>query len=190
MASVSQLQTETNQTIAWFNTFLDNTRSQWLGTSKEPLVTPLIMGVKAAAYQLTQKLAEAARTRPAGGSDLDQTVVQFKSFAASSAESIKSLIQTPAQRQQTRRRETAPPGGNVVVPAPDASTTVEDTGPSLEEQLATSREGSGAASGSFNPWLIVAGLALGVIGISAAMRRRGGGMNGLDDEGSDCGCGG
>lgn len=189
MAAVTQLQAETNQTIAWFNTFLDNTRSRWFGTPLESRVSPLVMGVKAAAYTLTQKLALAASARPAGGSDLDQAVVQFKSFAASSAESIKSIIQTPAQRQQTRQRETADPGSNVVVPAPD-TTTPDDTGLSLEEQIDASREGSGAASGGFSPWLILAGVALGAIGISAAMRRRGGGMNGLDDEGSDCGCGG
>lgn len=64
---------------------------------------------------------------------------------------------------------------------------VDDTGagPSLEDELNRSRSGSGA--GGFSPWLILAGVALGVVAISAATKRRG--MNGLDD-GSDCGCGG
>lgn len=37
-------------------------------------------------------------------------------------------------------------------------------------------------------WLILAGVALGVVAISAARKRDG--MNGLDDDSSDCGCGG
>lgn len=177
MANVSQLQAETNQTIAWFNTFLDNTRSRWFGTSREAQVSPIIMGVKAAAYSLTQNLAEAARTRPDGGLDLDQAVVQFKSFAASSAESIKSLIQTPAQRQQAVRRETAPPGGNVVVPAPDAGGGGEGAppGPSIEEQLNTSQGGDGGGGGGGGMGWLIALIAFGGIALAMSMRKRGGG---------------
>ena len=68
-----------------------------------------------------------------------------------------------------------------------ATDETDETDPSLDEQLATSRGGAGAASGGFSPWLILAGVALGAVAISAA--RKGGGMKGLND-GSDCGCGG
>lgn len=185
MASVSQNQAAYNETVGWFNTFIVNTRSQWQGTPKESLVTPLIMGWKAAASSLSLELTKALSERPAGGSDLDQKVVQFRVFSGSTAESIKSLIQTPAQRQQTVRRETADPGANVVGAGTATDTATDETGPSLEEQLATSQGGAG--SGGFSPWLILAGVALGVVAISAARKR--GGMNGLND-GSDCGCGG
>ena len=69
-----------------------------------------------------------------------------------------------------------------------ATDETDETDPSLEEQLATSRGGAGAASGGFSPWLILAGVALGAVAISAARKR--GGMNGLNDDSSDCGCGG
>ena len=70
----------------------------------------------------------------------------------------------------------------------ETDTATDETGPSLEEQLNASREGAGEASSGFSPWLILAGVALGVVAISAARKR--GGMNGLDDDSSDCGCGG
>jgi hypothetical protein len=82
-----------------------------------------------------------------------------------------------------------PPKASVACGGGSTATDETDTAtdPSLEEQLATSRGGAGAASGGFSPWLILAGVALGAVAISAA--RKGGGMKGLND-GSDCGCGG
>jgi hypothetical protein len=81
-------------------------------------------------------------------------------------------------------------GGGTTTTGTDQTTTTttvtDETGPSLEEQLATSRGGAG--SSGFSPWLILAGVALGAVAISAARKR--GGMNGLDDDSSDCGCGG
>lgn len=56
----------------------------------------------------------------------------------------------------------------------DATTTTvtDETGPSLEEQLAASRRDEAPASGGFSPWLILAGVALGAIGLAAARRSR------------------
>lgn len=57
--------------------------------------------------------------------------------------------------------------------AGDATTTTvtDETSPSLEEQLAASRRDEAPASGGFSPWLILAGVALGALAISASRSR-------------------
>lgn len=61
-------------------------------------------------------------------------------------------------------------GGGSGTTTDETDTATDESGPALEEQLATSREGAGAPSGGFSPWLILAGVALGMIGVAAARR--------------------
>lgn len=198
MTPISTLQQKFESDVGTFKTFVRTTQGLWLGKPAEREINVLIGSVNGKVTEVREKFARAALGGPMTASpELDTIGVTFTGFMQASIERIRSLATanmatsgeftqmttgaglrpgtvsrdaTTAETAQVRvANTTQQTAGDVVVSDEDAGSGDEGSG--------SGDEGGGArispAPGGFNPlWLILAGVAIGVVALSASRQQK------------------
>ena len=192
MTPIATLQQKFESDVGRFKTFVQTTQGLWLGKPAEREINVVIGSVNGKVTEVREKFARASLGGPATASpELDTIGVAFTSFMQASIERIRSLATANATNAGEVTQTTTGAGIRVGTQSTSTATaetrvvdTVADTtgatlvvaGGETSGGDEGSDEGSGArispAPGGFNPlWLILAGVAIGVVALSASRQR-------------------
>lgn len=197
MIPVSTLQQWFERDASRFKTFVQTTQGLWLGKPAEREINVVISSVNGKVTEVREKFARAALGGPDTSSpELDQIGIAFTNFIDSSIARIRELATAnatasgeftqmtvnagirPATTTRTATAETrivdtiATTTGDSVVAGGESSTGGDDGG---ESSTGGGDDGGtrGSSGGGFNPlWLILAGVALGALAISASRSKQ------------------
>jgi hypothetical protein len=193
MTPVSALQQRFEADVATFRSFVETRKGLWLGKPSQREIDVLVASVAQKTTEVREKLERAALGGPMTASpELDQIGLTFTAFVQASTQRILQLatanMATSGEFTQMTTGAGIRPGtvSRDTATAETAQVRVANTTQQTAGDVVVTDEGadgesggeeSGArvspAPGGFNPlWLILAGVALGAIAISAA--RRGG----------------
>lgn len=190
MTPVSSLQQRFEADVATFRSFVETRRGLWLGKPSQREIDVLVASVAQKTTEVREKLERAALGGPMTASpELDQIGLTFTAFVQASTQRILQLatanMATSGEFTQMTTGAGIRPGtvSRDATTAESAQVRVANTTQQTAGDVVVSDEGAdeGAddsdariapAPGGFNPlWLIVAGVALGAIAISAARSR-------------------
>lgn len=193
MTPIATLQQKFESDVGRFKTFVQTTQGLWLGKPAEREINVVIGSVNGKVTEVREKFARAALGGPATASpELDTIGVTFTSFMQASIERIRSLATANMATSGEFTQMTTGAGlrpGTVSRDATTAETRAVDTiadttgstlvvaGGESSGGEGSGDEGSGArispAPGGFNPlWLILAGVAIGVVALSASRQQK------------------
>jgi len=173
--TAGQLLTTVNRDVIFWNTFVGSTRSQWESNDRlSSQIAPLVTSVNQTGAALLREITVIAADPNGVTSALEAKVVAFTAYVGQTVDQIKQILVNASRTGGGTR-----PGGGTST----STSTGTSTGTSaadaerarLELEALMAQQQSGGTStggGGGGLWLIVAGVALGAIAISAARSGR------------------